>query len=252
MGYLKQRYRVDIEYNGTNYFGFQKQQDSLPTIENSLVKALKNLTNQDVEIEVSGRTDAGVHAICQTIHFDLNKLFLEHQIVSGLNHILQLNNEQISVLECSLVDQNFHARRSSIKRYYRYVIINRKAPLAIEKNKAWHVPYILDLEAMKLSSQFLIGCHNFSSFRDSRCQAKSPIKTIDEILIDKKDEFIFIDICAKSFLHHMVRNIVGTLVYVGRNKILPYQVKEILQAKDRCKSGPNAPACGLYFVKTNY
>lgn len=252
MGYLKQRYRLDIEYDGTDYFGFQKQEKSLPTIENSLQNAIKLFSQQDVEIEVSGRTDAGVHAICQTVHFELDKLFSAHQIISALNHLLQLNNEKISILNCQLVDENFHARRSSLKRYYRYIIINRKPPLAIEKNKAWHVPYHLDLEAMKQSLHYLIGCHDFSSFRDSRCQAKSPIKTIDEILIDKKDDFIFIDICAKSFLHHMVRNIVGTLVYVGRKKILPHQVKEILQAKDRSKSGPNAPSCGLYFVKTNY
>jgi tRNA pseudouridine38-40 synthase len=250
---ISQRYRLDIEYDGTNYFGFQKQNhNNLKTIEGSLLSAIHQMSLQDTEITPSGRTDAGVHAISQTIHFNLAKFFTPYQICAGLNHFLRLNNEAISVLNCQLVDENFHARFSAKTRYYRYEIINRCSALALDKFRAWHIPNKLDLDAMISASEFLIGKHDFTSFRDAECQSKTSIRSIDNIFISYHDQKIIIEISAKSFLHHMVRNIVGTLYYVGIGKFIPDQMKEILLARNRTKSGPNAPACGLYFLKTDY
>jgi tRNA pseudouridine38-40 synthase len=250
---IKYRYLMEIEYDGTNYFGFQKQiKDCLPTIEESLINAIYKLTGENVEIFASGRTDSGVHSLGQSIHFDLTKKFLTKEICFGLNHFFRTNNDAISVLNCEIVDQNFHVRYNALMRYYRYVIINRNAQLAIDKNRAWHIRKKLDISSMIESSQFLIGKHDFTSFRDSQCQANSPIKTIQNINFNIDDSKIIIEFSAKSFLHHMVRNIVGTLVYAGLSKIKPDDIKSILTAKDRTKSGPNAPACGLYFLRTDY
>lgn len=253
MEQVTQRYRLDIEYDGTNYHGFQKQKTpDLPTIENSLLLALSKLGIKNCELTVSGRTDAGVHALCQTINFDIINKFSPYQLISGLNHHLRQNNELISILNCQIVDQNFNARLHAKMRHYRYVIINRKSPLTIDKNRAWHIPYQLNIGDMSRASQILLGEHDFSSFRDSDCQANSPIRTINKIFIDKIDSKLFIEVSAKSFLHHMVRNIVGTLVYVGSKRYEVDYIKDILSAKNRNKSGPNAPACGLYFLKTDY
>ena len=253
MEHLRQRYRLDIEYDGTNYYGFQKQNhNNLKTIENSLILAIAKFSQQEVEITASGRTDAGVHALSQTIHFDLFKKFSPHQICSAINHYLHLDNENISVLNCQLVDDNFNARYNSKMRHYRYVIVNRKSPLTIDKFRAWQVSKPLNIQDMILASKFLIGKHDFSSFRDAECQANSAIRTVNNINLNYNENKIIIEFSAKSFLHHMVRNIVGTLVYVGEGKFNPMQINEILLAKDRTKSGPNAPACGLYFLKTDY
>ncbi len=253
MEHLTCRYRVDLEYDGTNYFGFQNQNhNNLKTIENSLILAIKNLSGEVVQIAVSGRTDAGVHALNQTINFDLNKNILPHQISSGLNHYLRLNNDTISVLKTTIVDDNFHARFSAKMRHYLYIITNRRAPLALDKFRSMHVISNLDLSAMIQASKFLIGQHDFSSFRDAECQSKSAIRAINDIVISSNNQQIFIEISAKSFLHHMVRNIVGTLYYVGIGKFRAEQMIEILHSCNRINSGPNAPACGLYFLRTDY
>jgi tRNA pseudouridine38-40 synthase len=253
MEQLIQKYRLDIEYDGTNYYGFQSQNhNNLKTIEGSLLLAIQQLSLHDTEITPSGRTDAGVHALNQTIHFNLLKKFSSYQICAGLNHFLRLNNDAISALNCQLVDENFHARFSAKMRYYRYEIINRKAILALDKFRAWHVPNNLNLPAMISASKYLIGQHDFTSFRDAECQSKTSIRTINDIVFSTHDDKIIIEISAKSFLHHMVRNIVGTLYYVGIGKFMPHQINEIILARNRIKSGPNAPACGLYFLKTDY
>ena len=168
----------------------------------------------------------------------------------ALNYYLR--GEDVVVIDCELVDNSFNARLSSKMRYYRYIIINRKYPLTLDKKRAWHIAKELDINLMNEAKLFLIGKHDFSSFRDSQCQSKSAIKTIDNILITQKDHRIYIDISAKSFLHHMVRNIVGTLVLAGGEKIKADDMKIILEAKDRSKSGPNAPAHGLYFYRVDY
>jgi len=253
MEQITHRYRLDIEYDGTNYHGFQKQKAlDIPTIEDSLLLALNKLGFHNCDITVSGRTDAGVHALCQTIHIDLIKKYSPYQILTGLNHHLRQNNDKISILHCYEVDNYFNARLNAKMRHYRYIIINRKSPLTIDINRAWHISEQLNIEDMSKASKLLLGEHDFSSFRDSDCQANSPIRTINKIFIDKIDSKLLINVSAKSFLHHMVRNIVGTLVYVGTGRYEVDYITDILSTKNRNKSGPNAPACGLYFLKTDY
>jgi tRNA pseudouridine38-40 synthase len=245
------RYKLTIEYDGTAYCGFQKQKNLVTkSIEETVENAIFSLTGERVKITACGRTDAGVHALFQVIHFDLKKKFDNHKMFAGLNHYLR--EDDIAILNCEMVDEKFHARLSTIMRSYRYIIVNRRSNLTLDKNHAYHVVKKLDIEAMKEAAKFLIGRHDFSSFRDAECQGKSPIKTVKSITIEKDGEKIVIEIKAKSFLHHMVRNIVGTLVWAGNKKITPEEMKEILEAKDRSQSGPNAPSCGLYFLQPEY
>jgi len=245
------RYKLTIEYDGTNYCGFQKQFDAAEkSIEEVLATAVFKLSQQEVKILACGRTDAGVHGLGQVICFDLNKKFDPYKILMGLNNYLR--EESVVVLTCEEVDENFHPRFNAQMRHYHYRIINRQAPLTLLKTQAWHVTQKLDIAAMTEASKFLIGLHDFSSFRDAECQSKTAIRTVDKIEITKNGEEILISVSAKSFLHHMVRNIVGTLVLVGRKKIMPKEMKIILEARDRTKSGPNAPAHGLYFLRADY
>ena len=246
-------YKLTIEYDGTNYCGFQKQDlKDRKSIEGQLLNALRQFTGKEIDIAVSGRTDAGVHALGQVISFKLAKKINEHQMVMGLNYYLQ--DDAIAVLKSQIVDDNFNARFDSKMRTYRYIILNRKAIPTIDKHRLWHVGgKKLNIENMKIASKFLVGEHDFTSFRDAECQGKSPIKTISSIEVKLvEDEKIIIEISAKSFLHHMVRNIVGTLVWVGKEKITADFMQNILLAKDRKASGPNAPASGLYFLNTLY
>lgn len=245
------RYKLTIEYSGSTYAGFQKQFGiTKKSIEEVLEEAIFKLSQEKTKIFASGRTDAGVHALGQIIHFDLKKEFSEWQMVMGLNNYL--NQEDIVVIAGEIVDENFHARFKAKERHYRYIIINRLAPLTLQKNRALHISKKLDISEMQKAVKYLVGEHDFSSFRDAECQSSSPIKTINKIEINKNNDEIFIDISAKSFLHHMVRNIVGTLVLVGRDKIKAEKMQEILEAKDRTKSGPNAPSCGLYLMRIDY
>ena len=248
---MTQRYKITIEYGGTGYCGFQKQ-FGIPekSVEEILEEAIFKMTQERPKIMVCGRTDAGVHALGQVVHFDLEKKFSDHQIPLGLNSYLR--QENVAVLACETATEDFHARFNTKMRHYRYVIVNRRAPLVLQKNRAWHVAQNLDVNAMRESAKFLIGEHDFSSFRDAECQGKSPVKSIERIEIVQNGEEILIEVSAKSFLHHMVRNIVGTLVWVGSGKIGVLEMREILEAKDRTKSGPNAPACGLYFLRADY
>ncbi|MDX2083643.1 MAG: tRNA pseudouridine(38-40) synthase TruA [Rickettsiales bacterium] len=245
------RYKIIFEYEGGNYCGLQKQSDLLnKSIEEVLENALRKFCQQSVKINCSSRTDAGVHALKQVAHFDLNKKFDCYKIIMATNNYLR--GENISVIDCEIVSNNFHCRFDAKMRHYQYVIINRRAPLTLEKNRAWHLPKKLNCKAMREAAKFLIGEHDFSAFRDSECQAKSPVRTIKKILIKKNGDKITILISAKSFLHHMVRNIIGTLVWVGNSKIDVLDVKKILESHNRTKSGPNAPACGLYFLGVDY
>lgn len=248
---MTERYKVTIEYCGTDYCGFQKQFGiAEKSVEEVLEEAIFKLSQERSKTAVCGRTDAGVHATGQVIHFDLEKKFQPHQIILGLNSYLR--QENVAVLACEIVDENFHARFNSKMRHYRYIIVNRTAPLVLQKNRAWHVAQKLDVVAMQKAAEFLIGEHDFSSFRDAECQGKSPVKTIEKITLRQNGEEILIEVSAKSFLHHMVRNIVGTLMWVGSGKIEALEMQKILTARDRTKSGPNAPACGLYFLKVEY
>lgn len=244
------RYKCTIEYCGTKFSGWQKQQEHVSTVQQAIEEAITKLTNENPRLHVSGRTDAGVHAFAQVAHFDIIKKIDTETVKSALN--FHIRPHEISIIEVQKTDEKFHARFSAKKRYYVYKIINRRSPLAIDNKRAWHVSVVLDVDAMQKAANFMLGEHDFTSFRDSQCQAKSPIKTIDEIRIEQNGELIEIHVSAQSFLHHMVRNIVGTLKYVGDGKWQPEYVKEIIAQKNRCAAGPTAPAHGLYFVKVDY
>ena len=244
------RYKIHIEYDGTGFAGWQTQKNSI-SVQEVLENAIFKFSNEKTILYAAGRTDAGVHAIGQVAHFDLEKNFSEDEILGAIN--FHARPHAVCVKSCKMVGEEFHARFSALERGYYYRIINRKAPFVIDKNRAWHVPHQLDVDKMIEASKFLLGTHDFTSFRASQCQAKSPIKTVNQIIIQKiSEEEIRIDITAKSFLHHMVRNIVGTLVDVGKGKLKPENLKNILDAKDRKKAGQTAPAFGLYFSYVRY
>lgn len=244
------RYKIIVEYDGTGYCGWQKQPNII-TIQGQIESSLEKLTKKKVKIMGSGRTDAGVHSLGQVAHFDLEEKFEPFKIKMALNFFLKMDD--ISILECSVVADNFHSRFSAKQRIYQYKILNRRAQPALDKNRIHHVPFKLDFELIKESTKYLIGKHDFSSFRDSQCQADNGVRRIDYINMTKQEnDVIVIEIAAKSFLHHMVRNIVGTLIQFSKKNISPEKIKVILEAKDRTKSGPNAPSCGLYFTKVIY
>lgn len=244
------RYKLTIEYDGTKYYGWQRQ-DSLPTISQSIEIAINKFSGENPETFASGRTDAGVHAFAQVAHFDLiSDKFSDFQITKAINFYLK--NEDIIILSCEEVPIEFNARFSAIKRYYQYQILQRSSPSVIDKNRVWHIRKELDISLMQKAADLLIGKHDFSSFRAAECQAKSPIKTIESIHIDKKDDKIIIGISARSFLHHMVRNIVGTLKLIGHKEMTLEKFQEGFVAKNRELMGPTAPACGLYFMKVDY
>ncbi len=245
-----QRYKIIIEYDGAGFAGWQKQNIS-PSVQESIEKAIYDFSGEHANIFAAGRTDAGVHAYGQVAHFDLEKTHAARTVMDAIN--FHLRPQKITIIDAELVDDQFHARFSAKKRYYRYIIHNRHSPLALNSNRCWHVRRELDIEQMNVASKYFIGTHDFTSFRSIQCQSKSPIKTLDSITISKNNEdYITLDFHAQSFLHHMVRNITGTLKMVGAEKYKAEDVKEMLLAKDRSAAGVTAPAHGLYFVKVDY
>jgi len=250
------RYKIIIEYDGTPYNGWQRQKRLSPkhkiSVQEALENAISKYFNQQIELYVAGRTDVGVHATAQAAHFDaVSNERDENSIVQGINFYLL--KEKIRVISAMQVEDSFNARTSAIQRIYHYKIVNRRATLALDENRAWHIPEKLDMQAMVQASKYLLGKHDFSSFRAKDCQAKHAIRSIDEInfSIPKEGE-ILVEIKAKSFLHHMVRNIMGTLYLAGKGKIPPQKIAEILQERDRTKAGITAPACGLYLMGVRY
>ena len=200
----------------------------------------------------AGRTDAGVHALTQVAHFDLKEDMEDWKLREAMNARLRDMEAPVCVISVEKVGQDFHARFSAKGRGYLYRILNRRAPAVLEKNRVWWVPVPLDVEKMREGAKYLLGHHDFSSFRAAACQAKSPIKTLDKLDIEVFGEEIRFIVEARSFLHHQVRNMVGTLKMVGDGHLQPDDVKRILEAKDRKAAGPTAPACGLYLSKVVY
>lgn len=241
------RYKINLEYDGTNLIGWQENKDG-PSVQSLVQNAIYKFCGEKTDVVAAGRTDAGVHAICMSSHFDLEKETDSNTIMRALNFYLM--NEPVSVLNCERVADDFHARFDCKKRYYKYVVINRSAPVVLQKNRVWWVPQKLNIDKMKMSAQKLIGKHDFTSFRAAQCQAKSPIKTLDSATITVNGDEIIFEFSARSFLHHQVRNMVGTLVEIGLGK--PYDIDEIFAQKKRGAAGVNAPASGLYFVKASY
>ena len=243
------RFFITVEYDGTNLVGWQKQQAG-ESVQGYLEKAAMALTGRDVLVQGSGRTDAGVHAMGQVAHLDVPEKFDEKAILQGLN--AKLETKQVKVLEARHVSDEMHARFSATKRSYIYRILNRKVGSALSREFMWHVPYPLDIEMMQQGANHLIGVHDFTSFRASACQAKSPIRSIESIEIIKQGDVIELHASAISFLHNQIRNITGTLVQVGRGKWHPDMVLRALEAKDRAKAGPAAPPHGLYLSKIEF
>jgi len=247
------RYAFKIEYNGAPFVGWQRQHSQV-SVQGSIEKALSNLENKEHAIVGAGRTDAGVHAKCQVSHCDLDKQWEPFRLSEALN--FHLRPLPIAVVDCALVDKDWHARFSALERKYLFRLLVRRAPSTHEAGLVWQIGHSLDLAKMVEASKYLIGQHDFTTFRSSICQSQSPIKTLDEIKIDhiegwSGDEFRF-QLRARSFLHNQVRSFVGTLERVGAGSWDPIDVKKALEARDRSACGPVSPPHGLYLTDVVY
>jgi tRNA pseudouridine38-40 synthase len=243
------RYRLILEYDGTPFVGWQKQ-DNGPSVQGRLAEAIKGFSGEDAIPRGAGRTDAGVHAYGQVAHFDLAKDWGTDKVRDALN--AQLRPDPISVLVCERAAADFDARFAATARHYLYRIVTRRAPLALDRNRAWHVVHALDDAAMHAAAQVLTGHHDFTTFRSAECQAASPVKTLDRLAVTQAGEEIRIEARARSFLHNQVRSMVGSLKLVGEGKWTAADLKRALEARDRATCGPVAPACGLYLARVDY
>ena len=245
------RYKITVEYDGTNLVGWQKQ-DFGQSAQGCLEQALFAFSGEHIDIFAAGRTDAGVHALGQVAHFDLETGMDLYHLREAFNAKLREAEAPVSVIEIDIVPDTFHARFSAKKRGYIYRLLNRRTRSVLLENRVWHVNFKLDIEKMREAASYLIGHHDFSAFRGAGCQAKSPIKTLDRLdIIQDGDEIDFI-VEAKSFLYHQVRNMVGTLKMVGDGHLRPQDMQKILESKQRKEAGVTAPACGLYLNKIEY
>jgi tRNA pseudouridine38-40 synthase len=246
------RIKLLIEYDGTDYVGWQRQKSGR-SIQQEIEECLNKMFKQNIRIYVSGRTDSGVHALGQVAHFDLKEQKIKtEKIFLALNDFLKKSENRITILESTDVKDSFHSRFSVKKKTYLYKILNRKTSSHLLANRTWFIPIKLDVKRMVISSKILIGKYDFNSFRSADCQAKKTIRSIENILIKKNNNNIDIRVSGKSFMHNQVRIIVGTLVNVGKGKWNENKIIEILRSKDRRNAGPTAPPCGLYLEKIFY
>ena len=243
------RYKITLEYDGGPFVGWQMQ-DNGPSVQGAVTDAIDAMCGERVQVIGSGRTDAGVHALGQVAHFDLSRDWRCDKIRDGLNH--HLRPAPVAVLVAEPVGDDFHARFDATERSYRYRIVNRRAALALDRGRAWLVHQPLDADAMHEGAQALVGRHDFTTFRAAQCQAKSPVRTLDELTVSRYGEEIEIGARARSFLHHQIRSITGTLKKVGEGAWAPGDVAKVLEARDRAACGPVAPPEGLYFVRAGY
>lgn len=243
------RYRLTLEYDGGPYKGFQAQAD-LPTVQGSIERAVKAFCGEDLRIAAAGRTDTGVHATGQVIHLDLEKAWKADVVRDAIN--AHLVPEPIVVTEAEEVSADFHARFSAKERRYLYRILNRRAPAGLDQGRVWHVKKDIDAAAMHTAAQALIGHHDFTTFRDVNCQAKSPKKTLDEARVWRQGEEVHLVFAARSFLHRQVRSMTGSLAEVGLGRWSAIDLKDALEAKDRTRCGPVAPSAGLYLTGVEY
>lgn len=243
------RYKLTVEYDGGPYSGWQFQEGQ-PTVQGVLENAIEQLCGEQCRLQVAGRTDAGVHAWAQVAHFDSPKEYDAERVKGALNYYMR--EDAVAIIHAEAVTEEFHARFSATGRRYLYRVLNRPTPPAIERGRVWHVPEPLDITLMRAGANYLIGTHDFTSFRASECQSKSPIKTLDDITISQAGEEIHLHFAARSFLHHQVRNIVGSLKKVAQGRWQPKKIKEVLEAQDRTAAAETAPACGLYLTEVVY
>lgn len=243
------RYRLTIEYDGTPFVGWQMQAAG-QSVQGALAEAAARLTGETVQLFGAGRTDAGVHALAQVAHFDLAREWPANTLRDGIN--AHLRPAPVAVLEVEEAEADFHARFSATARHYLYRIVNRRAPLTLEAMRAWQVPRPLDEATMAKAAGALTGRHDFTTFRSAQCQAKSPVKTLDALTVARHGELIEVRASARSFLHHQVRSMVGSLKLVGEGTWTPADIDAALEARERSACGPVAPPHGLYLVKVEY
>jgi tRNA pseudouridine38-40 synthase len=243
------RYKLIIEYDGTPYVGWQAQ-DNGASVQGVLTAAIATFTGEQVAVHGAGRTDAGVHAFGQVAHVDLAKDWDDDTVRDAIN--FHLRPQPVAVLAAEHVAADFEARFSAIKRHYLYRIVNRRADLTLDLNRAWRVPRPLDADAMHAAAQKLIGRHDFTTFRAAECQAKSPVKTLDRLDVLRDGDEVRVVAMARSFLHHQVRSMVGSLVHVGEGKWSIGDLSAVLEARDRTRCGQVAPQHGLYLVRVEY
>ena len=243
------RYKLLIEYDGTPFAGWQIQPNGA-SVQGALTAALEAFCGERAHVQGAGRTDAGVHALGQVAHVDLVKEADPETLRDALN--AHLRPHPIAVLEAAVVAKEFDARFSATRRYYLYRIVNRRADLAIDRARAWRIARPLDAQSMRAAAQHLVGRHDFTTFRAAECQAKSPVKTLDRLDVERSGDEVRIEAAARSFLHHQVRSMVGSLALVGEGKWQPDDVARALAACDRSACGPVAPPDGLYLVRVEY
>jgi tRNA pseudouridine38-40 synthase len=243
------RYRVILEYDGTPFVGWQVQASG-PSVQGRLVEAIRQFSGEEVAVRGAGRTDAGVHALGQVAHFDLTRDWPADKVREAVN--FHLKPDPVAIVDCGIAGADFDARFSATGRHYLYRILARRAPPALDRHRVWWVPRALDAQAMAAAAGHLIGRHDFTTFRAAGCQAKSPIKTLDVLDVRSDGNEIRVAASARSFLHHQVRSIVGSLKHVGEGKWVPDNLKTVLEARDRAACGVIAPAAGLYLVRVDY
>lgn len=246
------RWKLTIEYHGAPYCGWQRQ-NGQPSVQEEVEKAIAKFCQQDVRVHAAGRTDTGVHATGQIAHFDLDygtRPLTGFDVAKAINAYLR--PQPIAILKAQEAGDDFHARFNATNKLYRYRILNRVAPIAIDQGFAWHVWKPLDVPLMNKVAQNLLGTHDFTTFRDSECQAKSPVRSISRIELVRKNDEVFMEVEGRSFLHHQVRNMIGTLVMVGEGKWNEDDFMKAFHARDRTKGGKTAPANGLTLVRIDY
>ncbi len=243
------RYKLTIEYDGTPFVGWQRQTEG-PSVQEAIETAVFKFSGERVTLHAAGRTDAGVHALAQVAHLDLEKIAPPFRIMEAVNFHLKPN--PVAILDCAPVPAEFHARFSAVERRYRYRIVNRRAPLTWDKGLSWQVAKPLDADAMHTAAQLLVGLHDFTTFRSAHCQSDSPLKTLDRLDVARDGDEIIVTAAARSFLHHQVRSMVGSLTLVGRGKWTLADMASALAAADRQRLGLNAPPDGLYFIAAHY
>ena len=244
------RYQIIIEYDGTNYSGWQSQKNA-KSIQGEIEKIISKILKERIKIYSSGRTDAGVHSKNQSAHFD-SKILISNKfkLIASINYFL--NKKDISLKKIVKKNMNFHARHSAKEREYEYIILNRVSPPILDKNKVWYLRSNLDIKLLKKAAKKLVGTHNFNAFRSANCQAKSPIRTLKTLKITRRNEKIIFILRSKSFLKNQVRSIIGCLKYVGERKWKIKDLEKVLRSKNRNNCAPPAPAHGLYLSRITY
>ena len=243
------RFALTLEFDGRPFMGLQRQVHG-PSVQQAVEEAARSILGETVTLHAAGRTDAGVHALAMRAHIDVERRIAPFRLMEALNALLR--PDPVAVLACAVVPDDWHARFSCIGRAYRYRIVNRRAPLTLDKGRAWQVARPLDAAAMDQAAQVLVGRHDFTTFRSVHCQAQSPVKTLDRLDVRREADVVVIEAAARSFLHHQVRSMVGCLALVGEGRWTAADLAAALAARDRAELGFNAPPDGLYFVKAIY